>query len=42
MPYAHPKTCLLALAITLSIGGYPLSAVARLIANGKRGSSVAW
>ena len=28
MPYAHPKTCLLALAITLSIGGYPLSAVA--------------
>ncbi|MBP3864363.1 MAG: STN domain-containing protein, partial [Pseudomonas sp.] len=31
MPYAHPKTCLLALAITLSIGGYPLSAVAETL-----------
>ena len=31
MPYAYPKTCLLALAITLSIGGYPLSAVAETL-----------
>ena len=28
MPYAHPKTCLLALAITLSIAGYAPSAMA--------------
>ena len=38
MPYAHPKTCLLALAITLSIGGYPLSAVAETLSGEQNAS----